>query len=102
MTRNQRSEKARLYRKLYATKRWQDTRDRQFAKQPLCELCAKQKRITAANVCHHVKPETKDDPLTFFAGPFMSLCAPCHDGPVQSAEKTGGEVRITGLDGWPA
>lgn len=84
-----RSKEAEAYRKLYKTKRWQDTRDRQLASKPLCERCAKVGKVTVATVCHHVDKSTKDNQATFFAGPFASLCKQCHDGPIQKEERSG-------------
>jgi hypothetical protein len=100
MPRDTRSPEALAYRKLYKTARWQKTRADQLAKQPLCETCLSQKRITPATVCNHDDPETKKNPETFFAGPFSSQCAPCHDSVIQKQEKRG---HVIGCDenGWP-
>lgn len=98
--RNQRSADAGVYRYLYGTARWQRTRARQLIVQPLCERCLDRCRVVAASVCHHVFPDMKLSPDTFFAGPFESLCQPCHDGPVQQGERTGYSTEV-GADGWP-
>lgn len=96
---DQRSPEAERYRPLYNTRRWRSIRAHQLAKQPLCERCLP-KRVTSATVCHHVDPATKADPERFYDGPFQSLCAECHDGPVQSAERRGYSTEV-GADGWP-
>lgn len=99
--RDQRSPEAERYRPLYNTRRWRRVRQDQLAKQPLCERCLAKGRVVPATVCHHVDPKTKADPATFYAGPFASLCADCHDGPVQSTERRGYSSEV-GEDGWPA
>lgn len=98
--RTQRSDKAQQYRALYRTSRWQRIRTQQLGVEPLCQRCKREGRITAATVCHHMDKASKENPETFFAGPYMSLCAPCHDGPVQSEEVRGYSKEI-GIDGWP-
>lgn len=44
---------------------------------------------------------SKDNPETFFAGPFESRCKPCHDAIEQKIERLGFDPTI-GHDGWPA
>ena len=96
-----RSKESEAYRKLYKTYRWQKLRLRQLEEEPLCFLCKEQGRVTIATVCHHLDPKKKKDPAKFFDGPFASACAECHDGPLQSHEKTGKRIVVVGLDGWP-
>lgn len=98
--RDQRSDQAKEYRRLYGTARWRATRKAQLAKQPLCETCLSQGRITAATVCNHADKDSKLTEDGFFAGPFTSECAPCHDSVIQKQEKRG---HIIGCDasGWP-
>jgi len=96
-----RSEEAAAYRKLYKTARWKRIRAAQLYVEPLCQRCGEEGRITVATVCHHTDPKTKASEQTFFAGPFMSLCQPCHDGPIQSEERTGRRKPAIGVDGWP-
>jgi 5-methylcytosine-specific restriction protein A len=57
--RDQRSEQASAYRRLYKMGRWRRIRAEQLAKQPLCETCLSQGRITAATVCNHVDKDAK-------------------------------------------
>lgn len=95
---DRRSPEAEAYRKLYKTARWQRIRAAQLAKHPICARCKKAGRITVATVCHHLDKDSKA--TDFFKGPFESSCAPCHDGPIQSEEKTGFSKEI-GNDGWP-
>ena len=95
-----RSPSAERYRRFYKTYRWQQTRARQLTRRPLCERCSKRGKVVTATVCHHVDPDTKLNPETFFAGPFESLCQSCHDGPMQQIERIGYSNEV-GVDGWP-
>jgi len=46
---------------------------------PQCERCRK----AEATVVHHIRDHKGDRRLFFAAANLMSLCKPCHDGPVQ-------------------
>jgi 5-methylcytosine-specific restriction protein A len=89
--RDQRSPEARAYRRLYNDPRWKHPtrglRARQLREHPLCQRCDAKGYVVAATICDHDDPATKT-PETFFDGPFVSLCKPCHDGPKQSQERT--------------
>lgn len=87
--RDDRSPEAQEYRRLYRTKRWEETRRAQLAAHPLCQTCQSQGRITAATVCNHADKDSKATVEGFFAGPFTSECAPCHDSVIQKQEKRG-------------
>jgi len=93
-TRTQRSPEADAYRPLYKRARWRNIRERQFRDFPLCERHLKQGQVVVATVCHHTKPELKASPLTFYEGPFQSLCPSCHNSIEQSAEKLGYEKGV--------
>jgi len=93
-----RSPEATAYRLLYKTARWRAIRTEQLRREPLCRACASQGRTTAANVCNHIDKASKV--TAFFAGPFSSLCAPCHDAGEQKAERAGFSAEA-GADGWP-
>jgi 5-methylcytosine-specific restriction protein A len=95
-----RSEEAQDYRRRYRTARWQRTRAHQLQAEPLCQRCKREGRITAATICHHIDKTSKDNPETFFAGPFESRCKPCHDTIEQSIERLGYEKGST-ADGKP-
>lgn len=97
---DRRSPEAERYRKLYKRAHWSRVRDAQLAAKPVCEWCFKRGIITKATVCHHVDKASKESPATFYAGPFESLCAPCHDRDAQSEERMGYSTEI-GVDGWP-
>ena len=92
---DRRSPEATAYRRLYKTARWRKLRLAQLSQEPLCRMCAEDGRTTLATVCDHVDPRTKDDPATFYDGPFQSLCdeAPwrCHSSRKQRIEALGYE-----------
>lgn len=100
MRRDARSAQAQGYRHLYKTARWQRTRAAQLQAQPLCQACRNIGRITEATVCNHADPAAKATEQGFFAGPFTSLCASCHDAGEQKAERAGYSAEA-GSDGWP-
>lgn len=76
-------------RALYRTPRWRRLRAMQLAAQPLCAECQRSGRVTPATTVHHVTPH-RDDVARFWAGPFESVCAPCHSGVIQRREAAGG------------
>lgn len=78
-------------RRLYGLAQWQQIRDDQLQAEPLCRECIKADRITAATVCDHVHPH-HGDVDKFWAGPFQSLCEPCHNG-VKQREERGSSAR---------
>lgn len=103
MRRDQRSEEAKAWRHLYGQARWRGPHGRraqQLAKQPLCEMCLKAQKHTAATVADHKQPH-KGDLTLFWHGPLQSLCAPHHDSTKQGEDRRGysGEVDA---DGWPS
>lgn len=72
----------------YGTARWQRLRARQLQAQPLCAFCAARGLVITATVCDHTEPHRGDE-VKFWAGPFTSLCKPCHDSDKQRIEKGG-------------
>lgn len=98
--RAQRSPEADRYRWNYKTTRWRRLRNQQLSTYPLCKWCEDKGKVTAASVCHHVDPDTKLKPETFYRGPFISLCAPCHDSVAQQKESRGYSTEV-GPDGFP-
>jgi 5-methylcytosine-specific restriction endonuclease McrA len=78
------------WRAWYGTARWQRlrwsvlVRDR-FA----CRICNRRLADTSQLVCDHVEPH-HGDRRRFWAGPFQTLCKPCHDGAKQAAERAPG------------
>ena len=101
MRKDQRSDKAKSYRHLYNTARWLRTRTYQLKQHPLCQRCLRKGHVTQATVCHHLDPRQKDNPATFYLGPFESRCTECHNSLDQQEEKLGFTTEI-GSDGWPS
>ena len=99
--RNQRSAEAAAYRRLYQTARWQRLRAAKLAQDPLCEYCMRIEAVEPATVVHHGEGGHKGDVDRFWSGPFVSLCKRCHDT-YGGDEDKGREVRIIGVDGYPA
>lgn len=92
---DRRSAEAEAYRRLYRTARWRRTRLAQLAAHPLCNTCSTPESPVAATVCNHVDKDAKATVEGFFAGPFTSECAACHDSVIQKQEKRG---HIIGCD----
>ena len=97
-----RSPEAAQWRRLYKLSRWQRIRRHVLASEPLCQRCMSLGRVTAATVVHH-NPPHEGDIERFWSGPFEALCAPCHDGPVGQAERSGRAAYDSdvGADGFP-
>jgi 5-methylcytosine-specific restriction endonuclease McrA len=62
----------------YQLECWRKTRRWQLQQEPLCRVCAKEGRVSAAVVADHIVP-CKDDWVAFRLGALQSLCADCHD-----------------------
>lgn len=99
---DRRSPEAREWRKLYATTRWKKSRLQFLGAHPLCEPCEKRKRLTPATVVNHRKPHKGDEALFWDEGNWQATCAPCHNGPIKSAEMSGRDYdSAVGVDGFP-
>lgn len=88
------------YKHLYDTKRWYRLRHRQLQAHPLCVMCAKLGKVTAATIADHIVPHRGDEALFFDEGNLQSLCKRCHDGAKQQLEKSG-TLRGCALNGVP-
>lgn len=100
MRRDNRSDEARAYRKLYGTSAWSRLRYAHLSCEPFCRFCRKGGVIRVAEVVDHVEPHKGDRAMFFDANNLQSLCRPCHDR-VKQAEETRGFAPDIGLDGWP-
>ncbi len=72
---------------LYNDRAWRRLRAAQLRKEPICERCKEQGKVTAATVCDHIDPH-KGDLEKFWSGPFASLCKYHHD--VKTITEDGG------------
>lgn len=98
MRRDDRSEAARAYRRLYNNRAWRDRRASLLMAEPLCRYCAQVGRVTAATVADHVAPHRGE--VELFAGDLQPLCTPCHSR-VKQIEENGGWSGACDLDGYP-
>ena len=58
-----------------------------FLKQnPLCAICLKKGRLTAATVVDHIIPHRGDKALFWDKSNWQALCKPCHDDKTLSEE----------------
>lgn len=77
------------WRGWYKTAAWQAKREAQLAAEPLCAICLKHGRITAATVADHPIPHRGDYEL-FWHQPLQSLCDQqpwrCHSSTKQREE----------------
>jgi 5-methylcytosine-specific restriction endonuclease McrA len=82
-------------RKLHKTARWQRLRWSILVRDEFtCQTCRRVEGDTSKLVCDHVEPH-RGDVEKFWAGPFQTLCKPCHDGQKQKEEIA---ARAAGLD----
>jgi 5-methylcytosine-specific restriction protein A len=99
---DRRSPAAKQWRKLYQTPTWKRIRRAKLSKDPLCELCQARGRTVLARVVNHRIPHKGNWALFVDPGNHQSTCKPCHDGEIQSREKTGRDYdKAVGLDGFP-
>lgn len=76
------------WRRWYSLAVWRtQIRPAQLAREPLCERCKPRGRLVEATVVNHVIPH-RGVWAAFIAGPFESLCKPCHDRVVQREERS--------------
>lgn len=74
---------------LYNSSAWSTLRRSQMSKQPLCQACLLEGRITSAQHVDHVFPWRTIGKEAFRANLLQSLCGPCH------SRKTGLEQKGT-------
>ena len=58
--------------------RWDAVRKIKLSKNPLCEECLKEGRVTRADLVHHIIPVDKDPSLILVMDNLMSVCNHCH------------------------
>lgn len=97
---DQRSAPATAWRRIYATRQWRALRDWKRQANPLCEMCARQGRLTVMRSVDHIIPHRGDLTLAFSPTNLQSLCAPHHDSTKQGDEKRGYSGSCDAR-GWP-
>ena len=86
----------------YNDRKWQRLRLRHLREHPLCVMCHRLGRVTAASVVDHIVPHRGDDVLFWDADNLQSLCPHCHSAVKQAEEKGGvGYDTACGADGLP-
>lgn len=70
---------------------WQRVSRRVRQLKPLCEVCEKQGKVTAASQVHHKIPIALAPHLRLDASNLMSVCGPCHAWLEGGAAGTGGD-----------
>lgn len=85
--RSRQRDRSEPWRAWYKTARWQRLRWSVLTRDLFtCRMCGRIEADTSQLVCDHVEPHRGDE-RTFWAGPFQTLCKPCHDRDKQSAER---------------
>lgn len=64
------------------TSKYQEARDGFLKANPNCARCG-----APSSVLHHVVPHRGDKKLFWDRKNWAAVCAPCHDGPIQSKER---------------
>jgi 5-methylcytosine-specific restriction protein A len=59
--------------------RWRKARLAYLKRHPLCVLCEKEGRVTAAEVVDHIRPHRGDSTLFWAVSNWQPLCKPHHD-----------------------
>lgn len=73
---------------LYKTGRWRVMRTKQLAREPLCRICAAEKRLTVATEVDHIRPHKGNKALFYDISNLQSLCHRCHSA--KTAREDGG------------
>jgi len=63
----------------YLSPGWRAARARKLQKDPLCEDCLVEGRVTPATMVHHEKSVRDYPELALVESNFRSLCDPCHN-----------------------
>ena len=75
------------HKRWYKTARWQKLRWSVLVRDMFtCQSCGKIEHDTSKLHCDHIDPHRGDE-AKFWAGPFQTLCANCHNSMKQSQEK---------------
>ena len=67
------------YPHLYGSTRWRRLRALVLNEEPLCRLCERQGKTTAADTVDHIKEHKGDVALFYDRDNLQALCKQCHD-----------------------
>jgi 5-methylcytosine-specific restriction endonuclease McrA len=87
-------------RRMYDSVRWRKARARHLAEYPLCSMCERQARETAASVVDHIKEHKGDHDLFWDPNNWQSLCPSCHSG-IKRMQEHHGYSQAADIDGQP-
>ncbi|WP_267212309.1 HNH endonuclease [Chelatococcus asaccharovorans] len=82
-----RRREAQPWRSFYKTAAWQEARQTQLARQPLCERCLAEGHVAPATVVNHRQPHKGDWSTFIAASNHESTCKPHHDRDIQREER---------------
>ena len=85
--------------RLYTTTRWRRGRIYFLQRNPLCVMCKRGGRVSAARVVDHVVPHKGDELLFFDQANWQALCFTCHNSRKQGIERHGYDVAVDPLTG---
>jgi len=88
------------YPKLYGSTRWRKLRALVLNEEPLCRLCERQGKTTAADTVDHIKEHKGNVALFYDRDNLQPLCRPCHSGVKRVADRHG-YSQACGVDGMP-
>jgi len=77
------------HRRMYDSVRWRKARRMWLAAHPVCAMCARQGRTTAANTVDHIRPHDDDYDKFWDMDNWQSLCSTCHNSIKQQQERHG-------------
>lgn len=81
--------------------RWQRERLLFLQRNPLCVMCKREDRITAATVVDHITPHKGNHALLWDWSNWQPLCKQHHNRDKQAIDRGGQPRQRIGTDGWP-
>jgi 5-methylcytosine-specific restriction protein A len=99
------SAKGRPWLPWYGTQRWRRRAAAQLAREPRCQMCLAEGKVTTARVADHIE-DHKGDWHAFWRGELQSLCFAHHNAKTRltETERRTGRIQLQrGADerGWP-
>lgn len=98
--RNQRSDAAKAYRKLYNNNKWKKARLEHLYEHPECAYCRARGMLSGADLVDHIEPHKGDEKLFWDRSNWQSLCWDCHSGEKQ-LEENGRRMMLFDENGVP-